>query len=62
VLLFSSLNWVTEAVVLAIAFRLAGLCIPWHSLLLAYASSQLAGTLLPLPGGLGSVEAGSSAR
>ena len=58
VLLFASLKWLTETIVLAASFQLAGQPIPWHGLLLAYAASQLAGSLIPLPGGLGSVEGG----
>jgi Lysylphosphatidylglycerol synthase TM region len=32
--------------------------VPWHGLLLAYTASQLAGSLIPLPGGLGSADGG----
>ncbi len=42
----------------AACFGLAGLPVPWRGLLFAYAAGQLAGRLVPLPGGLGSVEGG----
>ncbi len=57
-LLFTTMTWLAEAAVLAAAFELAGWPVPWHSLLLAYTASQLAGSLIPLPGGLGSADAG----
>jgi putative heme transporter len=44
--------------VLAACFGLAGLPVPWRGLLFAYAAGQLAGRLVPLPGGLGGVEGG----
>jgi uncharacterized membrane protein YbhN (UPF0104 family) len=47
-----------DAAVLAACFGLAGLPIPWRGLLFAYAAGQLAGRLVPLPGGLGGVEGG----
>jgi uncharacterized membrane protein YbhN (UPF0104 family) len=58
VLLLSSMSWLAGAVVLATAFELAGLAIPWRGLLFAYAASQVGGGLVPLPGGLGGVEGG----
>ena len=58
VLLLSSTSWLAGAVVLAAAFELAGLAIPWRGLLFAYAASQVGGGLVPLPGGLGGVEGG----
>jgi putative heme transporter len=58
VLLLAGMTWLAEAAVLAAAFELAGLPIPWHGLLLAYTASQLTGSLVPLPGGLGSVDGG----
>jgi len=58
VLLLSSMSWLAGAVVLAAAFELAGLAIPWRGLLFAYAASQVGGGLVPLPGGLGGVEGG----
>ena len=44
--------------VLAACFGLAGLPVPWRGLLFAYAAGQLAGRLVPLPGGIGGVEGG----
>ena len=44
--------------VLAACFGLAGLPVPWPGLLFAYAAGQLAGRLVPLPGGIGGVEGG----
>ncbi len=48
-----------DAGVLTACFGLAGLPIPWRGLLFAYAAGQLAGRLVPLPGGLGGVEGGA---
>ena len=48
----------SDAGVLAACFGLAGLPVPWRGLLFAYAAGQLAGRLVPLPGGLGGVEGG----
>ena len=47
-----------DAGVLAACFGLAGLPVPWRGLLFAYAAGQLAGRLVPLPGGLGGMEGG----
>lgn len=47
-----------DAGVLAACFGLAGLLVPWRGLLFAYAAGQLAGRLVPLPGGIGGVEGG----
>jgi uncharacterized membrane protein YbhN (UPF0104 family) len=47
-----------DVAVLTACFGLAGLPIPWRGLLFAYAAGQLAGRLVPLPGGLGGVEGG----
>ena len=43
---------------LAACFGLAGLSVPWRGLLFAYVAGQLAGRLVPLPGGMGGVEGG----
>ena len=40
---------------LAACFGLAGQPVPWRGLLFACAAGQLAGRLVPLPGGLGGV-------
>jgi uncharacterized membrane protein YbhN (UPF0104 family) len=47
-----------DAGVLAACFGLAGLPVPCRGLLFAYAAGQLAGRLVPLPGGIGGVEGG----
>jgi uncharacterized membrane protein YbhN (UPF0104 family) len=47
-----------DAGLLAACFGLAGRPVPWRGLLFAYAAGQLAGRLVPLPGGLGGVEGG----
>jgi len=44
--------------VLSACFGLAGLPVPWRGLLFAYPAGQVAGRLVPLPGGLGGVEGG----
>jgi uncharacterized membrane protein YbhN (UPF0104 family) len=54
----TALGLLADAGVLTACFGLAGLPIPWRGLLLAYAAGQLAGRLVPLPGGLGGVEGG----
>lgn len=58
VLVACGVNWLADAACLAAAFWLLRLPVPWHALLLAYAAGQLAGALVPLPGGLGVVETG----
>jgi putative heme transporter len=58
VLAFSVMGAVADAGVLVAAFGLAGLAIPWRGLLFAYATGQMTGRLVPLPGGLGGVEGG----
>lgn len=47
-----------DAGVLTACFGLAGLPIPWRGVLFAYAAGQIAGRLIPLPGGIGGVEGG----
>jgi uncharacterized membrane protein YbhN (UPF0104 family) len=47
-----------DAGVLTACFGLAGLPVPWRGLLFAYAAGQVAGRLVPLPGGIGGVEGG----
>jgi uncharacterized membrane protein YbhN (UPF0104 family) len=47
-----------DAGVLAACFALTGLPVPWRGLLFAHAAGQLAGRLVPLPGGVGGVEGG----
>jgi uncharacterized membrane protein YbhN (UPF0104 family) len=59
VLAASSLSVLGEAGLLAASFGVAGTPVPWRGLMLACAASQLGGTLVPLPGGLGGVEGGA---
>ncbi len=51
-------NWLADVVCLVIAFVLLGQPVPWHGLLFAYCAAQLAGSIVPLPGGIGAVEGG----
>ena len=46
------MTWLADAAVLAAAFELAGLPVPWRGLLFAYAASQMTDGLIPLPGGV----------
>jgi uncharacterized protein (TIRG00374 family) len=43
---------------LVAAFALLGLPVPWRTVLFAYALAQIAGSLAPVPGGVGFVEGG----
>jgi len=54
----TAVGLLADAGVLAACFGLAGLPVPWRGLLLACAAGQLAGRLVPLPGGLGGLEGG----
>jgi uncharacterized membrane protein YbhN (UPF0104 family) len=58
VLGFSLANWAMDVFVLIGAFGLLGLPIPWRAVLFAYATAQVAGSLAPVPGGVGFVEGG----
>jgi uncharacterized protein (TIRG00374 family) len=58
VLGLSLANWALDVFVLVAAFGLLGLPIPWRAVLFAYAAAQVAGSLAPLPGGVGFVEGG----
>ncbi len=49
-------NWLADVVCLILAFVLLGQPVPWQGLLFAYSASQVAGGIVPLPGGLGAVE------
>ena len=51
-------NWVLDVAVLATGFAVVGLPVPWRALLFAYAVAQIAGSLAPVPGGIGFVEGG----
>jgi hypothetical protein len=55
------LNWVFDAACLAASLWALGIGVPWHGLLLAYALTQITGSLRITPGGLGLVEASLSA-
>ncbi len=58
VLGFSVANWAMDVFVLVGAFGLLGLPVPWRAVLFAYATAQVAGSLAPVPGGVGFVEGG----
>ena len=51
-------NWGLDVLCLIAAFGGLGLPVPWRSVLFAYAAAQVAGSLAPLPGGIGFVEGG----
>ena len=54
----SILNWLLDVLVLATAFLVLDMPVPWRALLFAYAAAQVAGSLAPVPGGIGFVEGG----
>ena len=58
VLLLSVGNWGLDVACLIAAFALLNLAVPWRTVLFAYAFSQIAGSLAPVPGGIGFVEGG----
>jgi putative heme transporter len=58
VLLLSIGNWGLDVGCLIAAFPLLGLSVPWSTVLFAYAFAQIAGSLAPVPGGIGFVEGG----
>lgn len=58
VLGLSLANWSLDIFVLVGAFGLLGLPIPWRAVVFAYAAAQVAGSLAPVPGGIGFVEGG----
>jgi putative heme transporter len=51
-------NWGLDVLCLVAAFGGLGLPVPWRSVLFAYAAAQVAGSVAPLPGGIGFVEGG----
>ncbi len=51
-------NWSLDVGCLIAAFALLGLPVPWRTVLFAYAVAQVAGSLAPVPGGIGFVEGG----
>jgi putative heme transporter len=58
VLFLSVGNWGLDVGCLIAAFPLLGLPVPWRTVLFAYAFAQIAGSLAPVPGGIGFVEGG----
>jgi uncharacterized membrane protein YbhN (UPF0104 family) len=58
ILSLSLANWSLDVIVLIGSFGLLGVPIPWRAVLFAYATAQVAGSLAPLPGGIGFVEGG----
>ncbi len=54
----SIVNWVLDVVVLAVGFAVLAFPVPWKALLFAYTAAQIAGSLAPVPGGIGFVEGG----
>lgn len=55
---YSILNWLLDTACLLAAFAAVGLPVPWRAALFAYAVSQVASSLVPLPAGIGVVEGG----
>lgn len=51
-------NWGLDVACLIAAFPFLGLPVPWRAVLFAYALAQVAGSLAPVPGGIGVVEGG----
>jgi uncharacterized membrane protein YbhN (UPF0104 family) len=58
VLGLSLANWSMDVFCLIASFEVLGRPIPWHAVLFAYAVAQVAGSLAPVPGGIGFVEGG----
>jgi putative heme transporter len=58
VFLLSLGNWGLDVVCLISAFAVLNLPVPWRAVLFAYAAAQVAGSLAPVPGGIGFVEGG----
>jgi len=58
VLALSIGNWGLDVACLVAAFPLLNLAVPWRTVLFAYAFAQIAGSLAPVPGGIGFVEGG----
>ncbi|HEY1829605.1 MAG TPA: YbhN family protein [Acidimicrobiales bacterium] len=51
-------NWGLDVACLITAFAVLGLPVPWRTVVFAYAVAQVAGSLAPVPGGIGFVEGG----
>jgi uncharacterized protein (TIRG00374 family) len=58
VLYLSVGNWGLDVVCLIAAFPFLGLAVPWRAVLFAYAVAQVAGSIAPVPAGIGFVEGG----
>jgi hypothetical protein len=58
VLVASMANWLADAACLAAVFGLLGMPVPWTGLLYGFILSQVAGSVVPTPGGVGAVEGG----
>jgi putative heme transporter len=58
VLLLSIGNWGLDVACLIAAFPFLGLPVPWRAVLFAYSIAQVAGSLAPVPAGIGFVEGG----
>ena len=58
VIVLSMANWSLDVVCLVCAFLLLDLPVPWRAVIFAYAVAQIAGSLAPVPGGIGFVEGG----
>lgn len=58
VVVLSILNWGLDTVCLIAAFAVLNLHVPWRAILFAYAAAQIAGSLAPVPAGIGFVEGG----
>jgi uncharacterized protein (TIRG00374 family) len=58
VFLLSLGNWGLDVACLIAAFPFLGLPVPWRAVLFAYAIAQIAGSLAPVPAGIGFVEGG----
>jgi putative heme transporter len=58
VLALSLGNWSLDVVCLITSFALLNEPVPWKGVLFAYAAAQVAGSLAPVPGGIGFVEGG----
>jgi hypothetical protein len=58
VFVLSVANWGLDVVCLVSAFLLLDLPVPWRAVVFAYAVAQIAGSLAPVPGGIGFVEGG----
>jgi putative heme transporter len=57
----ASINWIADALCLALALRALGLNLPWPVIGLVWAAGESVGTLRLTPGGLGTVEAAMAA-